>query len=390
MKKYLVAILMLSISLVGIAQGRFSASLTNVNNVLTFKLKPIGANITAGISTIEFFVRYPNPGTPSFNYGTVSVNTTNFPGMTSIGTLASGSWEIERNNAAYALPGFLVDHFIYTAPAPATTSQTYIMNTEYNIISVPLSGSGTANLQFIHQNTEDKYYLAITDAVGGDLRPAAFANYFYPTTASTSGPSGSTFYSMGLSNVPLPIKFNDFTATKKANDGILNWSAENETNLTATYEIERSFNGVDFKKFETVAPKNNGLSSNDYTLTDFNLSSLKSAGVIYYRIKQIDVDGKFVYSVIRSLVIEPSKSLISVSPNPVTDITAVRFNLEKDEIISILLTDASGKQIQQLQVLGVKGLNNKTINMASLPNGTYQLIVKTSGEIKTTTVVKIN
>ena len=235
------------------------------------------------------------------------------------------------------------------------------------------------------------WYFELIQAGGGDI--TAQTNIFYGSVGVTNSAGG---VASGTSFVPfqptgvLPIKFNEFTVTKKANDGILNWSVENETSITAAYEVERSFNGVDFKKFETVTPQNNSSSSNDYTLTDFNLNSLKSSGVIYYRIKQLDQDGKFVYSTIKSLVIDPSKFVITVSPNPVKDLTTFRFTLEKEETISILLVDANGKQIQQFQVKGVKGLNNKIINMANLANGSYQLLIKTSTEIKSVSIVKIN
>jgi hypothetical protein len=388
MKKYYIAIAFLAASLGCFAQGKFSASLTNSGNTITFKVKPVGGNITAGLSTVEFFVRYPTTTAP-FTYGTVTPNTTNFPNMTASGTLGSGSWEIERNNAAYALPGFNVDHFIYTAPAPVTASQTYINNTEYNMISVPLVGpTASVNLQFVHQDSEEKYYLAITSGVGADLRPAAFNSYFYPSTTTAAGPSGSTLYYMDLLNVPVPVKFNGFTATKRDNTALLNWSVENEGPVTSHYEIERSTNGVSFSKIARVEPKNNGATSNAYNLTDLNLTSVRTEGVIYYRIKQYDKDGQFVYSEIKSVRLDGKGFAISVYPNPVKDVATLTIDLVQDGDVIINITDAAGKQIKQLQVQGFKGLNTKKVDMLSMASGTYLFKISTGTELKTLSVVK--
>ena len=347
------------------------------NYQLVFKMKPTDG-ISTSISRLQLAFRYPTASTPSFTVSNIVSNTTNFPGL-----------NIQR------LPDFVEGGYTYVKFIHNTAiiaSAIYSPTAEYNIFTLKLNGVGTIpQLEMVSDffSPSQNYIFEVANGLGLPLDPGGD-----PLLSSELYGPGFTVilnkHLLPLTSLILPIKFADFTATKKANDGILNWSAENESNLTATYEIERSFNGVDFKKFELVAPKNNGLSSNDYTLTDFNLSSLKSSGVIYYRIKQIDVDGKFVYSVIRTLVLEPSKSLISVSPNPVKDITSVRFNLEKEELISMLLIDANGKQIQQLQVQGIKGLNNKTISMANLSSGTYQLIVKTNAEIKTISIVKVN
>ncbi len=390
MKKIFIAIAFFAITMVGYSQGKFATSLTNTGNVITFKVKPIGGNLTTGISTMEFFVRYP-VATQPFTYGPVTVNTTNFPGMTGTGAPASGSWEIERNNAAYALPGFNVDHFIYTAPAPSTLgTQVYTNNVEYDVISVPLVGpTATVNLQFVHQDTEEKYYLAITSQVGGDLRPPSFTNYFFPTTTTLAGPPGSTLYVMDLLNVPVPVKFNGFTAVKRDNDGLLTWAVENESPVTDRYEIERSFNGLDFSKFATVAPKNNGLTANTYNLTDANLSNLRtSSGIIYYRIKQIDKDAKFVYSEIRSIRLDSKGFAVGVYPNPVKDVAVVSIDLVDNEAVSLLIIDAAGKQVQQIQIQGVRGLNVKRVNMGTFASGTYQFKVRTTADVKTISVVK--
>lgn len=390
MKKiFIPTLIVLLITISSSAQTYFQGTFVNQANSLVFKIKPINGNITLRFSAIEFFVRVPT-GSPTFSFGTQTIAPT-FSGV---------SFTVRGPNSYGAEAGFnnYVFEWIGGATFIPASATTFTQNVEYEVFRVPLVGvpPNTIDVQLIHNTDQNPSYLNLSDNLGNswsclDNAGASRGPAFYgPGFFTAAGPGGGTNNILPILAVPLPIKFANFTATKKANDGILNWSAENESNLTSSYEVERSFNGVDFKKFETVASKNNGLSSNDYTLTDFNLSALKSSGVIYYRIKQIDTDGKFVYSVIRTVVLDPTKFVITVSPNPVKDVTSVRFNLEKEETISILVIDANGKQMQQIQMQAVKGFNNKTINMANLASGTYQLVVKTSAEVKTISVVKIN
>ncbi len=371
-----------------LAQGKFSASISNVSNTIKFTLKPIGGDITAGLSTIEFFVRYPN-ASPAFTFGTVTANTTNFPGMTATGVTSSGSWEIEIDNPAYVLPGFHTAHFIYTGPAPTTTSKLYNNNVPYDVISVKLLGAtNTVNLQFIHQDSEEKYYLAISDQNGADLRPAAFTNYFYPTTNSIAGPPGTTLYFANLNNVPIPVKFNGFTAIKKDNNGLLNWQVENESALTDSYVVERSLNGRDFSPITSVASKFSGnTGANVYDYTDHNVKALRS-DIIYYRIKQLDKDGKFAYTEIRSIRLDGKAFTASVYPNPVVLTGTVNIDLVTDEKINIILTDAAGKEVQKALIEGRVGLNIYKLNMSNLAAGAYQLKVTAGNDSKVIPVVK--
>ena len=378
---------------VAIGQGKFAASLTNTGNLITFKLMP-DQNTTTGFSTIEFFVRYPDPS-PAFTYGTVTVNTAAFPGMAGNGNVGggavgSGAWEIERDNPAYVIPGFHVDNFIFTAPAVATTAAAYTGNTPYDLLSVTLEGTppNTVDLQFVSDDFESTYYLAITDQNGGDLRPASLANYFFPNTQTTSGPSGSTIYYQELVNVPLPVKFLNFTATKNKNTAILNWAVENEDVNTVSYEIQKSVNGTDFTSLKSIPALNNGRSGNVYSFTQDNLTDIRSSGVIYFRIKQTDRDGQFVHSEIRSVRLDGKSLAVAVYPNPVKNNANVTFDLDANAEVAVSLVDASGKQLFTKQLQGIKGANLTSINMSKMAAGNYTLKVQTGTETKVIPVVK--
>ena len=275
------------------------------------------------------------------------------------------------------------------------TGTTYTAGVEYNYAEVFLSGATiTLNDVRIMQvpnggsTTQVNFYIADkgTDVTN---QPAQFYATV-PTNFSNDGSGyvGSSFAKIGA--VVLPVKFLGFTAIKKNNDAVLTWQIENESSLTAYYEVERSVNGVDFKKVNTVAPKNNGSSSNSYNLTDINLAALQNAGIFYYRIKQFDKDGKFIYSEIRSVRLTANGLIVGVYPNPIKDFANVAIDMEQDAEATLTVNDALGKQVQTMQVQLFKGPNIKKINMASYASGSYLLMLKTKAETKTVALVKAN
>lgn len=396
MKKIFIIALLVSCYTVSFAQAKFSASVTNTGNNLIFQLKP-DANITTGFSTIEFFLRYPS-SSPAFSYGLVTVNTAAFPGMAGNGTTGggaanSGAWEIIRNDPNLApIAGSNVDHFIYTAPAVATTAAAYTGGTAYDVITINLVGTppNTVDFQFISDDTYGTGYLAITDQNGGDLLPASFNSYFFPTTSSTTL-GGATIYYQDLTNVPVPVKFLDFSVIKKDADAQLKWSVENESSITDRYEVLRSANGRDFVKVETIAPKNNGLSSNTYELTQTNVTSVYSAsGILYYRIRQVDKDGKEALTEIRNLRLLKGFG-VAAYPNLVKSSTKLTIDLVEAAEISINVINAAGQQIKAFQLQGVKGTNFRDVDMSNLASGNYMIKVQAGkGELKSIQVTKIN
>ena len=118
------------------------------------------------------------------------------------------------------------------------------------------------------------------------------------------------------------------------------------------------------------------------------MSSIKAKGVIYFRIKQIDKDGKFVYTDIKNLRLTIKGILVGVYPNPVKQNTTLTFDLVENSRVSYSITDAAGKMIENNQVQGFKGSNIKTLNLGKYAAGAYTLKVQAGDEITTIPLVK--
>jgi len=370
-KNLLIAFLNLGIGFISF--GQFQVSMTNVGSQLTFKVKPI-VNTNASFKVLEFFVSYPST-TPAFTYGTIVENTTNFPGMTDFTVQA----EPEAG-------GFKYDHFIYTAPAPVTTPKDYLAGQEYEVFTVTLIGAGTVDLAVVHKEDFKPFYLALTNGQDADISTGNPATYFYPVTLVT-GTGNNTVYSQVLLNVPLPVKFLSFYALKNGDDARLSWTVAEDAD-NKYFDIQRSTNGRDYATFTRVNALENGKNINTYETTDAVLSK-HGIKDIYYRIKQVDKSGGAVYSVIRSLNIGRSTA-ISLFPNPARSTSKLVIDVPNATKAAIIVRDITGKQVQLMNVQFVKGINQKDINVSSLPAGEYNVTILSESLNQTIKLSKLN
>lgn len=93
-----------------------------------------------------------------------------------------------------------------------------------------------------------------------------------------------------------PITFVVFNANVNTttNNILLNWVSSEEVN-TSPIEVERSFNGKDFKSIGIVLDGFSKGTQMEYAFKD-NSPLLKSNATVYYRLKQVSVDGIAYYS----------------------------------------------------------------------------------------------
>ena len=123
-----------------------------------------------------------------------------------------------------------------------------------------------------------------------------------------------TFTRFSIANifqVILPVTIINVNAFSTEQKVRLNWTSLTETNV-ASYMIERSYNGTVFSGIGAITAAGKGTQRTDYSFTDTN----PLPAINYYRIKAINKDGKFVYSVIVKVNIVP-QNVVIVYPNPV-------------------------------------------------------------------------
>ncbi len=179
-------------------------------------------------------------------------------------------------------------------------------------------------------------------------------------------------YSMSV----LPLKLLSFTAIKEGKNNLLQWQTAQEINLDR-FEIERSSNGRDYSSIGKV---NSGLSN--YTFTDNTALS----GVNYYRVKMIDKDGKFEYSLVRTLI-NSGSFYVSIYPLPAKGRLNMQIESSKTEKAEIFVTDIGGKTLITNFITLAAGVNNTFINVQALSKGAYFLKIVTSETTETRKII---
>jgi len=153
--------------------------------------------------------------------------------------------------------------------------------------------------------------------------------------ASTSGVSPN-----GFNLITLPVLFNSFYATRSNNNVVLNWSTAMEHN-NKNFEVQRSFDGSNWTVIAIMLGAGNSDNLKQYSYTDKNMS----AAVAYYRIRQVDIDGKYEYStvkVIRANETTPATKIYA-SGNAVN----IEFNQEVKNPVTVRIIDLNGRVIVQ-------------------------------------------
>lgn len=160
---------------------------------------------------------------------------------------------------------------------------------------------------------------------------------------------------------PVPVKLSSFTA-HKLNDAVqLNWVTEQEIN-SDYFVIQRSADGINWTELSRVFAAGNSSTRTEYVVFDNNPIN----GINYYRLKQVDKDGKTEYSVVRSVLFKGTYKMI-LSPNPATDIITLKTVKPLNNPATILLINESGVQVQKMN-------SNSAItqlNISSLAKGVY-------------------
>jgi subtilisin-like proprotein convertase family protein len=170
---------------------------------------------------------------------------------------------------------------------------------------------------------------------------------------------------------PLPVTFKSINASPKAGNIEVSWTVENELNIK-NYEVEKSADGVIFKKVNTTAAKGTNRISTTYNWMDENAVS----GNNYYRVRSIGADGKYDYtSVVLVKMGKVAAGGIRIYPNPVTDgIIGAEFKNVAAGIYTIRLLNSQGQTILNKSVNHAPGTSMEYIQpLYKMLSGIYQL-----------------
>ena len=204
------------------------------------------------------------------------------------------------------------------------------LSAQWNTPVVVDDGGGTDNvgqhtsLMIVNGNPAICY----RDVTNGDL------NYVRPTNSTG-----------------LPVKLIRFTGKGKPEGSVLEWQTASEIG-NAGFDIEWSApkGQADRRIWESVAfVKGVG---DSFTTVYYKYSHDEPApGINYYRLKQKDYDGSFVYSDIVSVQYSVGSPQLMLFPNPVQNSSFTLYLLEIEaETVEMTMYDYTGRLVSQIQL----------------------------------------
>lgn len=171
-------------------------------------------------------------------------------------------------------------------------------------------------------------------------------------------------------NQVLPVELISFKAALMANGININWITASETN-NSHFEVERSSDGMEFESIGSVPGNGSIYEAQTYEFADF----IPQKGINYYRLKQVDFDGVFEYSMVISVNISEEASII-IAPNPVQQNSELRIIGSSMNDIDFVLMDMTGQVVRSYQ-----NLDENIITINDLSPGIYLYQIRQNNQV---------
>jgi hypothetical protein len=228
---------------------------------------------------------------------------------------------------------------------------------------------------------EDNLKAQRWNATGG---PDSLGGWDLPTEygiVSTANAADNTVTASGVSryspwvlhdgessgNSPLPIELVDFKASCTNDVVTINWTTATEIN-NDFFTVQRS---ADLATYDNVALVQGAGNSNTYR--NYSAKDLYPlAGTAYYRLMQTDYNGDFeIFKPVATMCIANSNDIITVYPNPATDVVNVRMDIGADDKGVISIYNGFGQVVKQQIIEPTQGQNIYSLQLSDLSSGQY-------------------
>ena len=183
------------------------------------------------------------------------------------------------------------------------------------------------------------------------------------TSAMLKSGSFQSFSDFALGNTdpaitanPLPVQLTSLTAARAASGVQVAWATASEVN-SAKFVVERSLNGYTYVPVASVAAQGSTQQAHRYT----SLDRTAPAGLLYYRLRQVDVDGTAHYS--PTVTVAGATAEFALTPNPARE----SLHLLTEQPTPYLVRTALG----QVALQGTTAAGTTTVAVERLPAGVY-------------------
>jgi len=204
--------------------------------------------------------------------------------------------------------------------------------------------------------------ILITAASVGSLNTSF--TYAYVDAAGFADATPATYKLVWAGGAPLPVTGVNLKASLNGKDVVLNWKTSSEYN-SKQFEIERSTDAANFKLINTKAAAGTSFNELAYSFTDANMT----AKIYFYRLRLVDLDGKFTYSNV-AVVRQTENKGIRSFPNPVASQLNIEFANAKGAYI-ISMFNQAGQEVQSTRANIENSVQYVTLQRNNLTAGAY-------------------
>jgi hypothetical protein len=186
-------------------------------------------------------------------------------------------------------------------------------------------------------------------------------------------------------DIPLPIELLTFTAKSNNDRQVdINWSTSSEVN-NDFFTVEKTSDGIHFE----IVAEVDGAGNSNQLLNYYLLDSNPYMGMSYYRLKQTDFNGNFIYSDLASVKLNNQNVfLLNVFPNPTNGNFSISISGAMDQTLTMTISDMNGRNFYTREI-EVKD-NNFIVSVETnslLVAGTYHLQVFDINHIYSTKLI---
>lgn len=169
-----------------------------------------------------------------------------------------------------------------------------------------------------------------------------------------------------------PVEFLSFIIKKYEDGNFLLWKTASENN-SAYFIIQRSTDGINFESIGTIPAA--GKSANIISYNYLDNTNIPAVPVLYYRLKEVDADGSFMYSEIKSVSQDRASGSITIYPVPVKNGGNLSFSFvnDADETIVVEILNTMGQILISKEYPVRSGSNLLEMALADVFSGVYYL-----------------
>lgn len=169
---------------------------------------------------------------------------------------------------------------------------------------------------------------------------------------------------------PLPVSWGPYQAVLTDSSTVrVSWSTILEQN-NRYFIVQRSADGNQFGDLDTVPAAGQ---PHSYSYTDMT----PLAGADFYRLEQVDADGKYAYSGVMQVVIPASGRMsLRLTPNPAPGLVYLELENAEQGVLEVSLTDVMGRVLRQWSFEKQGQSWSQSIDPGNLAAGTYFIVVK--------------